>query len=67
MRDIHPNAIRGTLAAIAVDLGISILFTKDEEDTAQMILVLTRRGGGKYERSLPAKRLGHSPGSSRNS
>ncbi len=62
MRDIHPNAIRGTLAAIAVDLGISILFTKDEEDTAQMILVLTRREeGGDRERSLPAKRVGHSP------
>ncbi|OPX73452.1 MAG: excinuclease ABC subunit C [Methanoregulaceae archaeon PtaB.Bin108] len=62
MRDIHPNAIRGTLAAVAVDLGISILFTRDEEDTAQMILVLTKREeGGDRERSLPAKRAGHSP------
>ncbi|MCA9703684.1 MAG: DEAD/DEAH box helicase, partial [Methanolinea sp.] len=26
-RDIHPNAIRGVLAAITVDLGVSILFT----------------------------------------
>lgn len=42
-RDIHPNAIRGVLAAITVDLGVSILFTRDEEDTAQMILVLARR------------------------
>jgi len=62
MRDIHPNAIRGTLAAIAVDLGISILFTRDEEDSAQMILVLARREeGGDRERTLPAKRQGHSP------
>jgi ERCC4-related helicase len=42
-RDIHPNAIRGALAAITVDLGVSVLFTKDEEDTAQMISVLARR------------------------
>ncbi|MCC7567588.1 MAG: DEAD/DEAH box helicase [Methanoregulaceae archaeon] len=42
-RDIHPNAIRGVLAAITVDLGVSILFTRDEEDTAQMIHVLARR------------------------
>ena len=60
-RDIHPNAVRGSLAAIAVDLGISILFTKDEEDTAQMILVLARREeGGERERTLPMKRHGHS-------
>jgi len=31
------------LAAITVDLGVSILFTRDEEDTAQMIHVLARR------------------------
>lgn len=62
IRDIHPNAIRGTLAAIAVDLGISILFSKDEEDTAQMLLVLMRREeGGDRERALPAKRQGHAP------
>lgn len=61
-RDIHPNAIRGALAAIAVDLGISILFSRDEEDTAQMILVLARREeGGEREHTLPMKRQGHSP------
>ncbi|KQC06520.1 MAG: Hef nuclease [Methanolinea sp. SDB] len=56
-RDIHPNAIRGVLAAISVDLGVSILFTKDEEDTAQMILVLARREeseGG--ERKIPLRK-----------
>ncbi|MCU0632671.1 MAG: DEAD/DEAH box helicase [Methanolinea sp.] len=61
MRDIHPNAVRGSLAAIAVDLGISIFFSRDEEDTAQMILVLARREeGGERERTLPQKRLGQS-------
>jgi len=62
MRDIHPNAIRGTLAAIAVDLGIGILFTRDEEDTAQMFMVLARREeGGERDRALPMKRQGQSP------
>jgi ERCC4-related helicase len=44
-RDIHPNAIRGTLAAITVDLGISLLYSRDESDTAQMIFILAKREG----------------------
>ena len=56
-RDIHPNAIRGTLAAIAVDMGISILFSRDEEDTAQILAVLARREeGGAREPRLPQKK-----------
>jgi ERCC4-related helicase len=42
-RNIQPNAIRGTLAAIAVDFGISIFFTRTPEETAEMIYVLARR------------------------
>ncbi|MBI5253632.1 MAG: DEAD/DEAH box helicase [Euryarchaeota archaeon] len=42
-RDIHPNAIRGALAAIAVDFGVPILFTKDEKETAAMIASIVRR------------------------
>jgi Fanconi anemia group M protein len=42
-RDIHPNAIRGVLAALTLDMGVSILFTKDEQDTAQMLYVLAKR------------------------
>jgi Fanconi anemia group M protein len=42
-RDIHPNALRGILAAITVDLGISVFYTRNEEDTAQMIHVLAKR------------------------
>jgi len=60
-RDIHPNAIRGVLAAITVDLGVSILFTKDEEDTAQMISVLARREeseGG--DRKVPLRKSSQS-------
>jgi len=45
-RDVNPAAIRGALAAIAVDLGVAIFFTKDELETAQMILTLARREEG---------------------
>jgi Fanconi anemia group M protein len=42
-RDVNPNALRGALAAIAVDLGITLFFTRDAEETAQMLIVLARR------------------------
>ena len=42
-RDIHPNAIKGVLAALAIDMGVSLLFTRDEQDTAQMLFVLAKR------------------------
>jgi ERCC4-related helicase len=34
---IHPNAVRGAMASIAVDFGISIIPTRSPEDTAAMI------------------------------
>ncbi len=34
---IHPNAIRGALASLAVDFNIPIIPTRSEEDTAAMI------------------------------
>jgi ERCC4-related helicase len=34
---IHPNAVRGALASIAVDFSISIIPTRSPEDTAAMI------------------------------
>jgi ERCC4-related helicase len=42
-RDIHPNAIRGVLAALTIDMGVALLFTKDEPDTAQMLFILAKR------------------------
>ena len=45
-RDMNPNAIRGVLAALAVDMGITLLFTKDEQDTARMLFVLAKREEG---------------------
>jgi Fanconi anemia group M protein len=52
-RDVNPAALRGALAAIAVDLGVAVFFTPDELGTAQMILTLARREEGERgERKL---------------
>ncbi|MCL2460211.1 MAG: helix-hairpin-helix domain-containing protein, partial [Euryarchaeota archaeon] len=61
VRDVHPNAIRGALAAIAVDIGISILYTDNAEGTAEMLCVLARREDSEspYYYSTP-KRAYHS-------
>ena len=45
-RDMNPNAIRGVLAALAIDMGITLLFTKDEQDTARMLFVIAKREEG---------------------
>ncbi len=42
-RDIHPNAIRGTLAAISVNFGVPVFFTADTSETAEFLMVLARR------------------------
>jgi len=42
-RAIHPNAIRGTLAALAVDIGIPMITTVDEKETAQILFAIARR------------------------
>ncbi|HJJ31526.1 MAG TPA: DEAD/DEAH box helicase [Methanocorpusculum sp.] len=42
-RNIHPNAIRNTLASIAADYDVSILFTKDAAETARMIFAFAKR------------------------
>ncbi len=42
-RNVHPNAIRGALASLAVDFGISVLFTRDESDTAALLETIAKR------------------------
>jgi len=42
-RNIHPNAVRGALASLATDFKISIIPTKDEKDTGEMLFVLAKR------------------------
>jgi len=43
IRNVHPNAIRGMLATIAVSYGIPILYTKDEKDSAALLLAIAKR------------------------
>ncbi len=42
-RQIHPNSIRGVLSSIAIDFGVPIIFSRDEEDTAALISVMAKR------------------------
>ncbi len=42
-RNIHPNAIRGSIASLAVNFGASVLRTSDELDTAEMLAIIAKR------------------------
>ncbi|MFC6796531.1 MULTISPECIES: DEAD/DEAH box helicase [unclassified Haladaptatus] len=42
-RNVHPNAIRGALASLAVDFGASILRTEDQKDTADLLEIIASR------------------------
>ncbi|WEL16324.1 ERCC4-like helicase [Halorhabdus sp. SVX81] len=42
-RNVHPNAIRGALASLAVDFGASVLRTQDEEGTAELLSTIATR------------------------
>ena len=42
-RNIHPNAIRGMLATIAVSYGIPILFTRNPKESAAMLQIIAKR------------------------
>ncbi len=43
VRNIHPNAIRGMLSTIAISYGVPILYTRDEKDSAALLLAIARR------------------------
>jgi len=60
-RDINPNAIKGVLAALAIDMGITLLYTTDAEDTARMIFILAKREEGERgERKVHPHKSYHS-------
>ncbi len=42
-RRISPDAIYGALASITVDFGIPIMSTKDDKETAELLLAITKR------------------------
>lgn len=42
-RFVNPSAIRGAIASITVDFGVPIIFTKNEEETADYLITIARR------------------------
>lgn len=42
-RNVHPNAIRGALAAIGVSFGVPILVSQNDKDTAALLYTIARR------------------------
>ena len=51
-RNVHPNAIRGAIASLAVDFGASVLRTTDADDTADLLEVIARREQEADDRSV---------------
>jgi len=51
-RNVHPAAIRGALASLSVDFGVSVLRTNDESDTADMLAVIAKREQTTRDRSV---------------
>ncbi|MDR9430083.1 MAG: DEAD/DEAH box helicase [Natronomonas sp.] len=51
-RNVHPNAIRGALASLAVDFGVSVMRTDDADDTANLLEVIARREQETDDRSV---------------
>ncbi|ODS41921.1 MAG: hypothetical protein MSIBF_00735 [Candidatus Altiarchaeales archaeon IMC4] len=55
LRNIHPNAIRGALAALSVGFGISVIPSKNEEDTAEILYTIAKREQEDDERYVPLR------------
>jgi Fanconi anemia group M protein len=53
-RNVEPDAIRGALASLAVDFGLSVLRTTDEDDTAALLSVIARREQETRDRTVSA-------------
>lgn len=52
IRNIHPNAIRGMLATIAISYGIPIIETKNDKETAALIHTIAKREQSNEEKSF---------------
>ncbi len=51
-RQLNPNAIYGSLVSIAIDFGISILNSRDEEETAAILKMLAKREQTENKREI---------------
>jgi len=53
--NVHPNAIRGALAAITIDAKVPILWTQDMADTAGLIHWIAKREQDDDKREIPLR------------
>ena len=51
-RNVHPNAIRGALSSLAVEYNVSVLFARDEDDTAALLRGVAEREQESDEREV---------------
>lgn len=51
-RNIHPNAVRGALSSIGLDYEIPILWTEDEDETAETLIALAKREQEDQDRTI---------------
>lgn len=42
-KGVHPNAVRGALASLSVDFGVSVLFTSGEDESAEILYTVAKR------------------------
>ncbi|MCX2820013.1 DEAD/DEAH box helicase [Haladaptatus sp. F3-133] len=49
---VHKNAVRGALASVVVDYGVPVLFTADEDETAETLGVVARREQEESDREV---------------
>ncbi len=42
-RGMHPNAIRGAIASLVMDYGITVMQTKDSDETAEFLAIMAKR------------------------
>lgn len=42
-RDVHPNAVRGALSALAIDYKIPLIWSENEKDSAEIIYWIAKR------------------------
>jgi ERCC4-related helicase/ERCC4-type nuclease len=51
-RNVHPDAIRGALASLAVDFDVSVLQTSDEGETGELLLTIASREQSERDRTV---------------
>jgi len=51
-RGVHPNAVRGAVASLAVDFGASVLRTTDEDETTALLATIATREQEDSDRSV---------------